>query len=280
MTDFATTSDVVSALAAANTTGGGGNFNIYKASITAVAGFWYSGWTEGGAPAGGVAPTTWATCTKSLLGAYNAQFVNPTPMTARLLWGSIAQANAGQTKWVIDRLGHMGGLSGTVTTAQSTGATGNTGSWVTDGRCSSDYDQVEWYLEWYSATGSTGVNATCAITYNDGTTGTAQVIAVPASCPAFRMYPIQVPAGTSGKWIKSVDSVTLSATTGTAGNFGVTALVRLAAFSSPVANYSTTLDYAGLGMPLVGNNACLNAIYWTTTTSTGITLGTLTIGAH
>ena len=279
MSDFSTTNDVVAALAAATPSGAGGRFNIYKASITAVASFWYSGWTETGAPAAGATPSTWATCVNTLLGAYNYNMVNASPATLRMLYGSVSQANAGQAKWIVDRLGHMGGLSGTVTTAQSTGANANTAAWITSpARCASDYSDVEWYLEWYTATGSTAVTATCAITYNDGTTSTTSV-SIAASTPAGRMLPIQVPAGVTGKYIKSVDSVTLSATTGTAGSFGVTAVRKLASFSSLVANYADIKDFAALGMPSLGDSACLNAMYWTTTTSTGITLGNLVIGA-
>jgi hypothetical protein len=93
------------------------------------------------------------------------------------------------------------------------------------------------------------------------------------------MLPIQPPAGTVGKWIKTVDSVTLSATTGTAGSFGVTAIKRLASFASIAANYADTKDFAALSMPKVGANACINAVYWTTTTSTGNSVGSFAIGA-
>jgi hypothetical protein len=276
MTDFATTSDVVSALAAAGNSGAGGRFNIYKTSLTAVASNWYSGWQEGGAPAAGATPGAWVNPTYATLGAYNPNYVNPGSATCRLLWGSIAQTSQGQGKWLVDRLGHMGGLNGTVTTAQSTGAAMS--SPVSDGRCSSDYSDVEWYLEWYSATGSTGVTATCAVTYNDGSTGNCTVT-VAANTPAYRMLPIQPPAGTVGKWIKTVDTVTLSASTGTAGNFGVTAIKRLASFASIAANYADIRDFAALDMPKVGANACINAVYWTTTTSTGTSVGSFAIGA-
>jgi hypothetical protein len=170
----------------------------------------------------------------------------------------------------------MGGLSGTVTTAQSTGAVMT--SPVTDGRCSSDYSDVEWYLEWYTATGSTGVTATCAVTYNDASTGTTTVT-IAASLPAYRMLPIQPPAGTVGKWIKTVDSVTLSASTGTAGSFGVTAVKRLSSFVSLISNGFYIADFAALSEPKVGANACINAMYWTTTTSTGTSVGSFAIGA-
>lgn len=276
MTDFASISDIVTSMAAAGNSGAGGRFNFYKTSLTAVASNWYSGWAEGGAPAAGATPTTWATCTKSLLGAYNYNMVNASPATLRLLQASVTQANVGQGKWLVDRLGHMGGLSGTTTTAQSTGANGNTDAWAGT-RCASDYSDVEWFLEWYTATGSTAVTATCAITYNDGTTGTTTV-PIAASTPAYRMLPIQPPAGTVGKRIKSVDSVTI-ATTGTAGNFGVTALRRLACFTSSVANMECSKDFAAIAMPEIGDDACINAIYWTTTTTTGITHGVFTIGA-
>jgi hypothetical protein len=116
------------------------------------------------------------------------------------------------------------------------------------------------------------------VTYNDASTGNCTVT-VAASTPAYRMLPIQPPAGTVGKWIKTVDSVTLSATTGTAGSFGVTAVKRLAPFMSLAANYAYTADFAALGMPKVGANACINALYWTVTTSTGISVGSFAIGA-
>jgi hypothetical protein len=32
-------------------------------------------------------------------------------------------------------------------------------------------------------------------------------------------------------------------------------------------------------MPKVGANACINALYWTVTTSTGISVGSFAIGA-
>jgi hypothetical protein len=276
MTDFATTSDVVSALAAAGGGGAGGRFNFYKTGDNSVAGYWYSGWTETGYPAAGNAPTPWSNPTNATLGAYNPNYSNPGTATCRLLWGSITQVTAGQSKWLVDRLGHIGYFDGTSTAAQSTGAVMT--SPVTDGRCASDYSDVEWYLEWYVSTGSTAVTATCAVTYNDASTGNCSVF-IAGSTPSGRMLQIQPPAGTVGKYIKTVNTVTLSASTGSSGGFGVTAIKRLAPFSSFAANYADTKDFAALGMPKVGANACINAMYWATTASIGTSFGSFAIGA-
>ena len=262
MTDFATASDVVSALAAAGNGGPGFRQEFYKTSLTSVAAFDYSGWMMAGAPAAGVAPTTWAHPTFATVGAWNPKQVNVTTQTMRLLL------------YIRDRIGHMGGLSGIVTTAQTVGATLTAPA--ADGRCDASGNDVEWFLEWFTATGGTGVNATCAVTYDDNSTGNV-VVALPATVPAYRMYRIN--SAVAGRTIKGVTSVTLSATTGTAGNFGVTATRKLSAAFLAVANYNDTRDWAKLAMPEIGNNACLFGTFYTTTTTLGVVLGSLVAGA-
>lgn len=276
MSDFATMDDIVSALAGASPAGTGGRFNFNKSSVTSVTGIPTSTWLCAGVPLAGATPTTWATCTPALQGAYNPNMVNSSPATSRLLQATIIGGQAGATVWIADRIGHMGGLSGTSTSAQSTGANGNTGTWASS-RCASDYSDVEWYLEWYSSTGSTSVTATCAVTYSDGTTGNAVAITVPASMIASRM--IQIVPGAAGKFIKSVDSVQLSASTGTAGNFGVTAWRRLAGATPIASNYSATVDFASMAMPQVYDNTCLCLIIHASATSLGTNIGTIVIGS-
>lgn len=273
MTDFATPADVIAGLAASGTVGF--NQEIYKATITTVSGFDYSGWTQAGAPTLGAAPTTWAHPTQATAGAINPKYVNPTGgATARILWANLIYSVANQPLIVEDRIGHMGGLVGNVATSQAASCTLTTPA--ADGRCASNGSDVQWWLEWYSATGSTGVNATVNVTYSDNSTGNV-VVALPASVPAFRMYPIR--SASANLTIKGINTVQLSATTGTAGNFGVTCTNRKFAFSLPVANQMFVGDWATLGMPSLGSNSCLFFHYWATSTAAGIVQGTIKAGA-
>jgi len=275
MTDFATASDVVSALAAASNGGSGCRQEFYKTTLTVVANFDYSGWMMTGSPTVGVAPTTWAHPTAATAGTWAPKYANSSGGTNRLLLTDIVMTNAGQSLILRDRIGHMGGMSGIVTTAQTVAATLTAPA--ADGRCDVSGSDVEWFLEWYTATGATGVNATVAVTYDDASTGNV-VVALPATVPAYRMYRIQ-PA-VAGRTIKGITSVTLSATTGTAGNFGVTATKKLATSFLAVAGYNDTRDWARLAMPKIGSNACLFGTFWTTTTTLGTVLGTIIAGGH
>ena len=78
-----------------------------------------------------------------------------------------------------------------------------------------------------------------------------------------------IPAAASGKYIRDIDTVTLSATSGTAGNFGVTATRYRAANYMPVLNARFTADWAALGLPEIPNSSCLFGILANATTSTG-----------
>lgn len=273
MTDFATPADIIAGITASGTVGF--NQEIYKASITTASGFDYSGWTQTGAPTAGAAPTTWAHPTQATAGAINPKYINPTGgATARILWANLIYSVANQPIIVEDRIGHMASLSGTNTGAQTVSATLTTPA--ADGRCATDGSDVQWWLEWYTATGSTAVNATVAVTYSDNSTGNV-VVALPASVPAFRMYPIR--SASANLTIKGITSVTLSASTGSAGNFGVTCTNRKFGFSLPVANQMFTADWATLGMPSLGSNSCLFFHYWATSTAAGIPQGTIKAGA-
>ena len=82
-----------------------------------------------------------------------------------------------------------------------------------------------------------------------------------------------VPAASSGKYIRAVNNVTLSATTGTAGSFGVTATRPRMTLSAPIANMKFVADWAQLGFPEIFNESCLFPIVLTSTTSTGTVRG-------
>lgn len=248
--------------------------DFYKASFTAVAASYYSGWTATGSPGAGSAPAaSWASPTYATSGALNPRYLNRSTQTNRLLEFELTQANAGATTHLCDRVGHIGTLSGAVATAQT--VNGTLTAPAADGRCNADGSDVMWFLEWYAATGSTAVTATVNVTYNDDTTGNV-TISLAATRPIGFMARI-LPA-VAGKWIKGVNTVTLSATTGAAGNFGVTAYKRLCSSAVPAANWTDKNDFAYCAMPVVGNNACLSLIHWCTTTSIGVQIGAVVVG--
>jgi len=243
---------------------------IDKASLAnAVAGNIFSLWTATGAPSAGAAPTTAAVCTSALTGAIS--FPNQTaPATSYLAWASMVCGNSAQGVEIHDRLAHMGGLSGTVTTAQ--GALSLVTTAPSAARVgAADYSDVQWFLEVYTALGATGVNATCTVEYNDGSTGSLAAVALGATPRAGRMY--QLMSNSAGKWIRAVTGVTLSATTGTAGNFGITATRCRTVIPTAIANAAVVADWAALGLTEVYNDACLMMMMPCITTSTGTVRG-------
>jgi len=232
-----------------------------------------STWRATGQPGQGSIPTTAAVCNDSLLGCIGfAQQTSPITSYLSILEG--VSSNAAMTLEIHDRLMHMGGLSGTVTTAQTVNLdiSANLATDDLDVRKGdANYSDVQWWLEWYTATGSTAVTATVNVTYNDGTSGNLTAASLAATRPASHMIPLNglIPSADSGKYIRDVNTVQLSATSGTAGNFGVTATRYRAGMFMPIANARFTTDWAGLGLPEILNNSCLFAVMLTSTTSTG-----------
>lgn len=253
-------------------------FILDKASLASqVAGQYTSLWRATGQPGQGAIPTAAASCNNTLLGAMN--FTQQTaPATSYIAYEEVATSNAAMTTEIHDRLAHMGGLNGTLATAQTVGidlsallATNNTAERIGD----ANYSDVQWQLEWYTATGATSVNATVNVTYNDGTTGALTAFALGASVQQARTFSLNayVPAAQSGKFIRGIVSVQLSATTGTAGNFGVTATRIRSSVGSPTANFKAISDWAQLGLPQVANSACLFPMVMTSTTTSGTVRG-------
>ena len=249
---------------------------IDKASIASVAaGNYVSMWRATGQPGQGAIPAAAAVCNNALTGAVG--FAQQTaPATSYGAYLEAVFSNSAMTLEVHDRLMHMGGLNGTLTTAQTVGIdlNGVTADNMVARIGDSNYSDVQWWLEWYTATGSTAVTATVSVTYNNGTTGTLSA-SLAATRPAGFMLPLNglIPSAAAGKFIRAVTSVTLSATTGTAGSFGVTATRIRMSQSCPLANFKSSSDWAALGLPKIENSACLFPIALTSTTSTGTVRG-------
>lgn len=249
-------------------TAGSKDLRLLKASSTAVAGRLMSLWRVAGQPEVGAIPTAAAVCTSATTGASN--FTNPG--AGKTLYvvnvGSVFNSVAATTT-ILDRLVACGGLSGIVATAQTVNTPALTRR--TDGK------RNRIFLEWYTATGATGVNVTASYTNQDGTSGkTTGTLALPATVTAGSMLELTLASDDTG--VKSVESVTLSATTGTAGNFGVTIAAVLASVPSPLANLGYNFDAQALGLPVVENDACLQYAVTSTTTATGIAQAVVRLG--
>lgn len=243
-----------------------------KASIASqIAGGFASLWRATGTPAQGNIPTSAALCTKALLGAIG--FNNQTsPATSYLGWHTLATGNTNTNLEIHDRLAHFGGLSGIVTTSQNTtGLNLATLGLSAERRGDANYSDVIWWLEWYTATGATASNATVSVTYDDDSTGNLAVIAVGGSVAASRM--IQLAPAIAGRFIKGINSVTLSASTGTAGNFGITATRPRTGMSTILANKIENFTWQQLGLPEIPNDSCLFGVMLCSTTSTGTVRG-------
>lgn len=127
-----------------------------------------------------------------------------------------------------------------------------------------------------TATGATASNITVQYTNSAGVSGRNTVAtAMITSMPAFRMFQVPLQSGDVG--VQSIQSITLSASTGTAGSFGVVIMDRLCAFSAVVPNVGNSFDFAALGMPQISDSSVLNFIHQGTTTSSGIIMGQVSI---
>lgn len=243
-----------------------------KASIAnAAAGQLFSSWRATGVPAQGAIPGAAGLCTSALTGAFG--FTNQTaPATSYLAWGTLNMGNLGSIEWH-DRLAHMGGLSGTVTTAQPVGIDLSTlgGGLPAARRGDANYSDVAWWIEIYTDLGATGVNATVAVTYDDGSTGNLLAVALGATPRAGRLYPLLT--AVAGRWIRAVNSVTLSATTGSAGSFGVTATRQRTAMDVDQINKAKPFPPDILGLPEIPNDACLFWVIPCVATTTGAIRG-------
>lgn len=246
-----------------------------KASLSSqAAGVYCSLWRATGQPAQGAIPGAAALCTRALTGAMG--FTNQVaPATSYLAWLWAVSGNSAQGLEVHDRLAHMGGLNLTTLTAQSINCDLQTLGLAAERRGSTDYGDVQWWYEIYTAGGATASNATFNVTFNDGSTGNLNTLAVGGSLGASRMYSLNALRTTAqqGLNIRGVNSVTLSASTGTAGNAGVTATRPRSVAPMPIANLMSSYDWAALGLPEIPNDACLFPIVLPSTTTSGTLRG-------
>ena len=247
-------------------------------TINTSTGNFFSLWRATGQPGAGAIPTTPAVCSNSLVGSL--QFAQQTsPATSYLGLLECISPTASVTLEIHDRLMHDGGLVGNVTTSQAVDvdvdlslATSNLDARKGD----ANYSDIQWWLEWYADTGGTASNATINVRYDDNTDANLTTVAVGGTVRTSRMIPLNslIPSSQAGKYIMRVNTVQLSASMGTAGNFGITATRFRAAIYMPIANGRFTITWADAGLPEIYNSSCLFPVIITNGTSTGIIRGT------
>lgn len=214
-------------------------------------------WTYDGMPAGGAVPTSAAIPDRTTTGAL--------PFTApggsrdkRLIGAHIAPLTAG-VYLLYDRLMHIGGLSG-VSTADQT-VQGSTPSPALT-RNTSGAGNIAFY-EIYTLIGTTGTTLTMTYTDQDGNTGQTSTMNIGATGfrEVTRAQRIPLAAGDNG--LRAIEKVKLTASTGTAGNFGITIAEPLAWIPVGAGGTAGWRDYTtGLpGIPVPHPDACLSLMF-------------------
>ena len=250
---IATQDALVAALAGAQKRG------FRKASANSEgAGTWQSLWAVAGQPGAGAAAgsVNGVIPTKDTTGAI--PYTNPaaTGYLGRLS----AQGATPGTLILYDRLWHNSALVGNVTTLQSFTQPALTRATLGLG--------VELWGEVYTAMGVTGTVMTALYTNQDGIGSRSASYTQPTNALSVgQMVPFSLQAGDSG--VRSVESLQLSISTGTAGNFGLTLLNRIAEIPLTAAGVGGVLDFFGLGGGVLEASSCLAGMVLCSTTSTG-----------
>lgn len=212
----------------------------------------FSTWRFDGIPNAGSAAAAVAACDKTTVGAL--QFTNSAGSAVKRLVQGFTASGAGNIDvsplFVMDRLLACGGLSGTVTTAQTVGGTigrytGGTGNQI--------------WIEVQSDIGGASTTVTASYTNEAGTAGRTTIARRLGSGPynaAHSAHQLPLQAGDLG--VRSVQSVTLAATTGTAGDFAVVVYHPLAFL---IGRGTSQGPFGQLGgLPEIVDDACITFI--------------------
>lgn len=257
---------LVAALAA------GQRIALQKASITAVAGFYYTLWAAAGIPGAGslsignttsgVIPTD-ATAGAPVINAFTGS------NTGYLLTFDASNAVAGVLS-VYDRLWHAGSF---VCTSLATITLSNQPA--LQRVPNNDYSQLELWLEVNAASGATATTVTVSYQDGDDATQTATLDSNLSSIPANRMLPFRL---ANSKGIRKVNSVTIGGATGTC-TFNLIIQRNIVDHTSVSASVGRPKKGPfETGMPQIYADSCLACMFLATTTSTGVMFAEGVIG--
>lgn len=217
----------------------------------------------------GVAPTTAVVPTSATLGSLAQPPLFDSAGVSRLARFQVSTPSA--TTWMLcDRLSHQGGLSGTATGAQTTNLPTAALTRGTGG------DGVLLGLEVYTQIGASLTTVTASYTNQAGTAAqTTEAVSFGGTNyrEANRIMVLPLQTGDTG--VRAVASVTAAATTGTAGNYGVTLFRPLYMFSTVAYNAGLNLISDGFlskyVLPVIPAAACL---FWVAACSVAGTVDT------
>lgn len=200
-------------------------------------------------------PSTVAAPTRATEGAL--PFTNPGGGRTKYFLGGfpVATGGGGGLITLYDRLLHISGFSGTNTGAQ------NVGGSLT--RNTSGLGNQIW-IEINTQIGATATTITASYTDQDGNSGqTTPAVAIGGTGlrEAERMIPLTLADGDTG--VQAVASVTLAATTGTVGDFGVVVARPLATWAAPGSGTGQPIDHiSGVpGLRQIDSDACLAVMF-------------------
>lgn len=207
---------------------------------------------------GGASPGTSRQCGRDTVGSLGAGLMaslsNPLFVTQTYVGNRYISSSVSQLRVLIDRLVDTAGLSGTVTTAQTTNLPTPALTRYTSGL------GVMAALQVYSSLGATPQTATISYTNQAGTAArTSKAIEVPASAGAGRLMVASLQDGDTG--VRSVEEVLLSGSTGTAGNFGVTLFKPVMTLPLLMSNQTVPEFLAGR-LPPLSDDACLDMVVY------------------
>ena len=223
-------------------------------------------------------PTTAVAPDNTNLGALNRLISSYSPSNVFATGFNIFNSSTELTFWVIDRLSQMGGLSAIVTTAQTVNTAALT-------RHTSGVG-VYAAAEIYTVIGTTVTTITMTYTNSDGvgsrvspaiTFGGAGFGAGAGGVLRFIIFPLQ----DGDKGVRSVQSVTVAASTGLAGNFGITLFKPLGVFSTPqLADKPNNILSSGvINIPQINPTACISLLATTNNASpNNVPFGSIQLG--
>ena len=224
---------------------------------------WHSLWLYEGFHPHGSIPTNAAIPTRDTPGAL--PFKPPGAGREKFLMSVGITPTVAGTFTLYDRLFHIGGLNGNITSDQTVqGATPSPAlTRYTDG------DGVFGFAEIYANVGSTARTLTITYTNSAGVTGRTASISFggAGSNGVSRLFRFPLAQGDTG--VRAIEKTNLNAGTGTAGNFGIALGRQIAQMATPVGGLLAGRDFPiGMpGIPAVHSDACLAWMFSAVTTT-------------